>query len=62
MSYQIVHEFDFLVTNKLEWYFIFVLFGLELAINLGGPDISGYVAWLEESNGQSPLYSGKNKK
>jgi hypothetical protein len=59
-SYQTVHEFDFLVTDKQEWYFVFALFGLELSINVGGPDISGYVAWLEEHDGKSPLYSGKN--
>ncbi|TRO17238.1 HNH endonuclease [Ectopseudomonas mendocina] len=59
-SYQTVHEFDFLVTPQQEWYFIFALFGLELAINIGGPEIDGYVDWLSENNGASPLYFGKN--
>lgn len=59
-AYQIVHEFDFLVTPHNEWYFIFALFGLELAINIGGAEIDGYVAWLECNDGASPLYHGKN--
>jgi hypothetical protein len=59
-SYQTVHEFDFLVTERQEWYFVFALFGLELSINVGGPDIDGYVKWLAEHDGSSPLYSGKN--
>lgn len=59
-TYQTVHEFDFLVTPNNEWYFVFALFGLELAINMGGPDIDGYVAWLQVNNEASPLYHGKN--
>jgi HNH endonuclease len=60
LSYQTVHEFDFVVTASQEWFFVLSLFGLELTINLGGPDIDGYVSWLSEHDGQSPLYSGKN--
>lgn len=57
---QIVHEFDFLVTSKSEWFFVLAIFGLEFAINLGGPDIEGYEEWLRENDGASPLYSAKN--
>jgi hypothetical protein len=57
---QNVHEFDFLVTKTSEWYFVFALFGVELTINLGGPEIGGYLKWLEENHNASPLYSGKN--
>lgn len=57
---QTVHEFDFLVTSANEWYFVLAIFGLELTINLGGPDIEGYQRWLVENNNASPLYSGKN--
>jgi hypothetical protein len=57
---QTVHEFDFLVTATNEWYFVFALFGLEFAINLGGPEIDGYLAWIKENGSASPLYSGKN--
>lgn len=53
---QIVHECDFLVTSSNEWYFVLEIFGFELTINLGGPDIEGYERWLRENGGISPLY------
>lgn len=56
---QILHEFDFLVTQSSEWYFILAIFGLEFTINLGGPQIGGYIAWLRENNDISPLYAAK---
>ncbi len=59
-SYQTVHEFDFLITADSEWYFVFVLFGLELTINMGGPEIDGYLAWLRDHDDASPLYSGES--
>lgn len=57
---QLVNEFDILVTDRSEWYFVLALFGLEMAINYGGPDIEGYPLWLAEHGNESPLYSGKN--
>jgi hypothetical protein len=57
---QIVNEFDILVTDQSEWFFVLALFGLEMAINYGGPDIEGYPLWLAEHGNESPLYSGKN--
>jgi hypothetical protein len=36
---QTLHEFDFLVTSENEWYFVLAIFGLELTINLGGPNL-----------------------
>ncbi|MEC5407312.1 HNH endonuclease [Paraburkholderia sp. MPAMCS5] len=57
---QVVHEYDFLYTELGELYFVLALYGLELAINIGGPDVDGYRAWLAKSDGASPLYSGKN--
>jgi HNH endonuclease len=53
---QVIHESDFLVTSRSEWYFALALFGLEFAINLGGPEIDGYRQWLKENNNASPLY------
>lgn len=53
---QVIHEFDFLVTPWSEWFFVLAIFGLELTINLGGPDIQGYERWLRENDGISPLY------
>ena len=40
---QIVHESDFLVTAANEWYFVVALFGEEYTINMGGPDMEGYL-------------------
>jgi hypothetical protein len=57
---QIVHEFDILVTDHNEYYFVLSIFGMELTINLGGPELEGYLAWLDAHHGASPLYSGKN--
>lgn len=68
--YQIIHEFDFLMPGvtevnesqpvRAELYFIIALWGMEFAINLGGPYIEGYQAWLQEHSNASPLYFGKN--
>ena len=58
---QIVHEYDFLQTDWGEIYFVLVLFGVEMTINIGGPSIEGYEKWLNENNNKSPLYSGKNE-
>jgi len=57
---QIVNEFDILLTDNGEWYFVLALFGRELVINYGGPEIEGYQQWLCEHDNASPLYSGKN--
>lgn len=57
---QKVHEYDFLSTSHGELYFVLALYGVELTINIGGPCIEGYEAWLVENNNASPLYWGKN--
>lgn len=61
LAEQVVHESDFLVTNSGEWYFVLAIFGLELSINLAGPEIDGYLNWLKENGDVSPLYSTKNR-
>jgi hypothetical protein len=53
---QVIHESDFLVTSWSEWFFVLAIFGLELTINVGGPDIEGYERWLRENDQISPLY------
>jgi hypothetical protein len=58
---QVKWELDLLVTERSEWYVILVVFGLELVLNLGGPDISGYVEWLWRHGHRSPLYVGRNE-
>lgn len=45
---QTLHEFDIIVTENHEWFFILVIFGLELTINFGGPEIDGYLKWLSQ--------------
>ena len=57
---QTVWEYDFFYTAAQEAYFVLALFGLELAINIGGPEIRGFLLWLEENKGTSPLYTGRN--
>lgn len=59
-DHQVVHEFDILKTNWEEWFFVCAIFGLELVINYGGPEIDGYFRWLSEHQEESPLYCGKN--
>ena len=58
--HQIVHEFDFLITEKSEWFFVLAIFGYEFAINIAGPAIDGYADWLAAHQHASPLYAGKN--
>lgn len=57
---QKVWELDLLQDEDGYLYSILVVFGLEFAIHLGEPDISGYRRWLLLHAGQSPLYSGRN--
>jgi hypothetical protein len=58
---QMVHESVILQTSWGEWFCVLAIFGLELVINCGGAEIEGYQRWLSENNGDSPLYSDKNK-
>lgn len=59
-TYQVINEFDFLLTEEHECYFILILFGIEFAINIVGSTVEGYKKWLDVNNNQSPLYTGKN--
>lgn len=59
-GHQIVHESDILVTDWSEYFFVFALFGLEMSINIGGPELDGYHRWLGENADASPLSVGKN--
>ena len=54
--YQVLHEFNILVTSAGEYYIVVVIFGEEFALNLGGPEIDGYYAWLAQHENESPLY------
>ncbi|MBI1198708.1 MAG: HNH endonuclease [Phenylobacterium sp.] len=57
---QVMHESDFLVTPRQEIYFAQAIFGIEYTINIGGPDVDGYLEWLDANNQASPLYAPKN--
>lgn len=59
-DFQVMHEYDFLYTAHGELYLVLALYGSELTINIGGPDIDGYLTWLSEHEGASPLHTGKN--
>ncbi len=54
--HQILHEYTLLYTETRELYAVVCIMGVEYTINMGGPEIEGYLAWLKENNGLSPLY------
>jgi hypothetical protein len=56
---QRVWEAGFFQDDVDSQYVIIVIFGVEFAIHLGEPDISGYRRWLLLNRGRSPLYSGR---
>ena len=58
--YQVLHEFDILVTPEGEYYIVLAVFGVEYVMNLGGPELDSFEKWLEDNNNASPLYAGKN--
>jgi pterin-4a-carbinolamine dehydratase len=58
-SYEVLHEYDLLYTRGRELYIVVALFGVELALNLGGRELDGYNHWLEKHEFLSPLYVDK---
>ena len=59
-TFQVLHEYDLLLTDRNELYIIVALLGVEFALNLGGPELDGYMTWVEKHDFRSPLYHGKN--
>ena len=65
-EYQVLHEWDILYIpanhsqDGGEFYVVVAIFGVEYAINLGGPELDGYMQWLKDNKGKSCLYSSKN--
>ncbi len=54
-SFQVLHEFQmFYVSSEL--YVVVCIFGTEFAMNMGGPSVESYKAWLASNEGRSPLY------
>ena len=66
-SGQKIYESDILAIDKggkgeikyVVLYYIFVLFGMEFAINMVEPEINEYNDWLNDHDGVSPLYIDK---
>jgi len=56
VAYQVLHEYKILTTSENEYYIVVAIFGEEFALNLGGPEIDGYLKWLEQNDNTSPLY------
>ena len=54
--HQVLHEFDILHTPEGEYFVVVAIFGLEYTINVGGPELDGYHAWLKSNGDKSPLY------
>ncbi len=55
-KYEVLHEYKLLYTESGELYLIVAILGIEYAINMGGPEIDGYMNWLEKHSFKSPLY------
>lgn len=55
-KHQILHEWMIHHIPESEYYVIVAIFGVEYAINLGGPELEGYQQWLKDNNSASPLY------
>jgi hypothetical protein len=55
--HHVLHEYTLLHTHMNELYAVIAIFGYEYAINMAGPEIEGYEAWLLENSGRSPLYN-----
>ena len=49
-------EYDIFVTDKSEYYLILILKGIEYSMNIGGPEMDGYLVWLSENDCKCPLY------
>jgi len=65
-SFQVLNEWDilFIPSSQIdeavgEFYAIIAILGMEYAINLGGPELDGYLRWLKNNNEKSYLYISK---
>jgi len=63
-EFQVLHELDllFIPASNLktggEYYVVIAILGFEYAINLAGPELDGYLRWLDANDGSSCLYTG----
>ena len=60
--YEVLHEWSLLPiqvapgSQEAEFYAVIAIFGVEYAINLGGPELEGLESWLRDNCGASCLY------
>jgi hypothetical protein len=59
-SFEVLHEYDFLLIDNQHLFFVFVLFGAEFSINMTDHSSAEFLKWSEENQHTSHLYSGKN--
>jgi len=59
-KFEVLHEYNLLYTDSYELYLVVIIFGIEYALNMGGPEIDGYIEWLKQHNFKSPLYMDDN--
>jgi hypothetical protein len=57
--YEILHEFDFLMTDLEHVYSVMVIMGVEYVIRLNRPEIASYQQWLGVNEGRAPIHRGK---
>ena len=67
LPHQVLCEMDLLIIQHetkvvdgeeyvvAEYYYVLVIMGIEYVINIAGPEIEGYEAWLEKHSNQSPI-------
>lgn len=48
-------DYTTFMNRQYETLFVFLLYGFEFVINIGGPSIKCYKEWLIENNGVSPI-------
>ncbi|MBY3125544.1 HNH endonuclease [Rhizobium laguerreae] len=60
--FEVLHEYDFVYTEKRLLFFVMAIFGEEFAIDMGNPEILSYETYLREQDGVSPLYPVRHKK
>jgi hypothetical protein len=53
--YEVLHECRLLYTESSELYLVVAILGTEYVINMGGPEIDGYIEWLKQHSFRSPL-------
>jgi hypothetical protein len=62
-DYQVLHEWDilFIPSSKSsasgEYYAVVAILGIEFVINLGGPELDGFLQWLADNGSRSHLYN-----